>query len=62
MPGRGAGLGDHRGLDHRRYPLQDAAAELYQLVAGDWDDQALATLANLGDAPAKLPSSRPPGC
>jgi hypothetical protein len=43
----------HRGLDRRRYPLQDAAADLYQIVAGDWNDQALATLANLGDAPTE---------
>ena len=42
-----------RGPDRPRYHLQDAAAELYQLVAGEWNDQALATLANFGDAPTE---------
>jgi hypothetical protein len=42
-----------RGLDRPRYHLQDAGAELYQLVAGDWNDQALATLTDFGDAPTE---------
>jgi hypothetical protein len=42
-----------RGLDRPRYHLQDDGAELYQLVAGDWNDQALATLADFGDAPTE---------
>lgn len=33
--------------------MQDTAAEPYQLVAGDWNDQALATLTNFGDAPTE---------
>ena len=33
--------------------LQDDGAELYQLVAGDWNDQALATLSDFGDAPSE---------
>jgi hypothetical protein len=42
-----------RGPDRPRYHLQDTAAEIYQLVAGDWNDQALATLANFGHAPTE---------
>jgi len=42
-----------RSLDRPRYHLQDAGSELYQLVAGDWNDQALATLADFGDAPTE---------
>ncbi len=42
-----------RGQDRPRYHLQDDGAELYQLVAGDWNDQALATLTNFGDAPTE---------
>jgi transcriptional regulator with XRE-family HTH domain len=42
-----------RGLDRPRHHLQDAGAELYQLVAGDWNDQALATLTDFGDAPTE---------
>jgi hypothetical protein len=40
-----------RGHDRPRYHLQDDGAELYKLVAGDWNDQALATLSDFGDAP-----------
>jgi transcriptional regulator with XRE-family HTH domain len=42
-----------RGHDRSRYHLQDDGAELYKLVAGDWNDQALATLSDFGDAPAE---------
>jgi transcriptional regulator with XRE-family HTH domain len=42
-----------RGHDRPRYHLQDDGAELYQLVAGDWNDQALATLSEFGDAPTE---------
>jgi transcriptional regulator with XRE-family HTH domain len=43
----------HRGPDRPNYHLQDAGAELYKLVAGDWNDQALATLSDFGDTPAE---------
>ena len=43
----------HRSHDPTRYPLEDHGAELYQLVAGDWNDQALATLTDFGDAPTE---------
>ncbi|MDQ2873910.1 MAG: helix-turn-helix domain-containing protein [Actinomycetota bacterium] len=43
----------HRGPEERRYRLQDDGAELYQQVAGDWNDQALATLSDFGDAPTE---------
>ena len=36
-----------------RYILEDDAAGLYQLVAGDWNDQALATLTDFGEAPTE---------
>jgi transcriptional regulator with XRE-family HTH domain len=39
--------------DRPRYILVDDAAGLYQLVAGDWNDQALATLGDFGDAPTE---------
>jgi transcriptional regulator with XRE-family HTH domain len=42
-----------RGLDRPRYHLQDDCVELYQLVAGDWNDQALATLTDFGDTPTE---------
>jgi transcriptional regulator with XRE-family HTH domain len=42
-----------RGPDRPRYHLQDDGAELYQLVAGDWNDQALATLTDFGDMPTE---------
>jgi hypothetical protein len=42
-----------RGLDRRRYHLQDDGAELYQLVAGEWNGQALATLTDFGNAPTE---------
>ena len=41
------------GHDLLRYQLQDDGAELYQFVTGDWNDQALATLSDLGDAPTE---------
>jgi hypothetical protein len=40
-----------RGHDRPKYHLQDDGADLYKLVAGDWNDQALATLSDFGDAP-----------
>lgn len=43
----------HRGHDRPRYHLQDAGQDLYQVVAGDWNDQALATLSDFGDAPTE---------
>ena len=42
-----------RGQDRPGYHLQDNGPELYQLVAGDWNDQALATLTNFGDTPTE---------
>ena len=42
-----------RGPDRPRYHLQDDCVELYQLVAGDWNDQALATLTDFGDTPTE---------
>jgi hypothetical protein len=42
-----------RGLDHPSYHFQGDSAKIYQLVAGDWNDQALATLTNFGDAPTE---------
>ncbi len=42
-----------RGHDRPTYHLQDDGAELYKLVAGDWNDQALATLSDFGDAPTE---------
>jgi hypothetical protein len=41
------------GPDRPKYCLQDDGAELYQLVAGNWNDQALATLTDFGDAPTE---------
>ena len=44
VPGGGTGLDDASWPRSPEVPLQDDGAELYQLVAGDWNDQALATL------------------
>ena len=41
------------GHDRRMYYLQDDGADLYKLIAGDWSDQALATLSNVGDNPTE---------
>ena len=42
-----------RDLGRPSYHLEDDGAELYQLVAGDWNDQALATLTDLGNTPTE---------
>jgi transcriptional regulator with XRE-family HTH domain len=42
-----------RSRDHIKYQFQDDGAALYKLVAGDWNDQALATLSDFGDAPSE---------
>ncbi len=42
-----------RGHDRPGHHLQDDSAELYQLVAGDWNNQALATLSDFGDPPTE---------
>jgi transcriptional regulator with XRE-family HTH domain len=42
-----------RGHDRRTYYLQDDGSDLYKLIAGDWSDQALATLSDVGDNPTE---------
>jgi hypothetical protein len=39
----------NRGNDPKHYFAQDEGAEVFKLVAGDWNDQAFVTLANLGE-------------